>query len=134
MTKRIGGAKVFAIGLALAGMVAAPLSASAHGWGGGYRGGYGYHGGYHGYYGGYHRGGYWSGGRWIAGAIVAGATAAVVSDALRPAPVYYGPRVVYTQPTTVVYDSAPVVTRRVVETRTVYEDPGYTRYVRDDGY
>lgn len=133
MTKRFSGAKILAVSLALAGMVAAPLTASAHGWGG-YRGGYGYHGGYHGYYGGgYHRGGgYWSGGRWIAGAILTGVAAGVVADALRPDP-YYGPRVVYTQPT-VVYEDAPVVTRRVVETRTVYEDPGYTRYVRDDGY
>ncbi|HEY9130507.1 MAG TPA: hypothetical protein VIM98_02025 [Dyella sp.] len=128
MTKRFG-AKALVVGLALAAMVAAPLTASAHGWGGGYHGGYGY---YHGGYRGYH-GGYWSGGRWVAGAILTGVTAGIVADALRPAPVYYGygPRVVYTQPT-VVY-SSPVVTRRVVETRTVYEEPTYTRYVRDDG-
>ena len=113
MTKRFSGAKILAVSLALAGMVAAPLTASAHGWGG-------------------YRGGYWSGGRWVAGAILTGVAAGVVADALRPDP-YYGPRVVYTQPT-VVYENAPVVTRRVVETRTVYEDPGYTRYVRDDGY
>ena len=55
MTKRFSGAKILAVSLALAGMVAAPLTASAHGWGG-YRGGY--HGGYHGYYGGY-RGGFY---------------------------------------------------------------------------
>src|SRR6202012_2605025 len=127
MTKRFSGAKILAVSLALAGMVAAPLTASAHGWGG-YR--VGYHGRYHGYYGGYHRGGgYWSGGRWGAGAILTGVAAGVVADALRPDP-YYAPRVGYTQPT-VVYESAP---RRVVEARTVYEDPGYTRYVRDDGY
>jgi hypothetical protein len=41
---------------------------------------------------------------------------------------------VYSQPRTVIYESAPVVTRRVVETRTVYTDSTNTRYIRDDGY
>ena len=130
MTKRFSGAKLIAVGLALAGMVAAPLTASAHGWGGGY----GYRGGYHG---GYYRGGYWSGGRWIAGAVLTGVAAGVVADALRPAPVYYGsPGVVYTQPATVVYEQPT----RVVETRTVYGAPTTytttttTRYIGDQGY
>lgn len=57
-----------------------------------------------------------------------GAVAGLVVDAMRPAPVYYAPAPV------VVYDR-PVVTRRVVETRTVvYDDPYATRYIRDDGY
>jgi uncharacterized membrane protein len=130
MTQRFGGAgKLAAIGLAVAAAVAMPLSASArgHGYhGGGYYGG-GYHGGYHGGY--YGHGGHWSGGRWIAGAIVTGAVIGLVDNALRPAPVYYGP------PRTVIYEDAPVVRRRVVETRTVvYDDPYQTRYIRDDGY
>jgi hypothetical protein len=48
--------------------------------------------------------------------------------------VYYDRPVVYTQPR-VVYDTyypAPVVTRRVVETRTIYEDPYQTRYIHSD--
>lgn len=136
--------KFAAISLALAAAVALPLSASARGWGGhDYHGGYhgGYHGHYdggrHGYYGGYYRhGGYWSGGRWIAGAIITGAVVGLVADAVRPAPVYYGPPVVYGSPTVIYQDGPPVVVRRrVVETRTVvYDDPYQTRYIRDDGY
>lgn len=136
MTKLSNGkSKLAVVGLMVAAALALPLSASAHGWHGhGYHGGY-YHGGYHGYRGGYHHGGHWSGGRWIAGAIVAGAVVGLVDDALRPAPVYYGPpAVVYREPTTVIYEDAPVVRRRVVETRTVYEDGYPTRYVRDDDY
>jgi hypothetical protein len=132
--KRFSSAsKLVAIGLGVAAAVAMPLSASARGWDGyGGRGGYGYHGGYGGGYGrgGYgHGGGYWSGGRWIGGAIVAGVVGGLVYSATRPAPVYYnyGPPVVYTQPS-VVYESAPVVTRTV----TTYSQP--TQYVRDDGY
>lgn len=138
MTQRISGAgKLAAIGLAVAAAVVMPLSASAHGHGyHGHGGGYygGYHGGYHGgYYGGH--GGHWSGGRWIAGAIVTGAVIGLVDNALRPAPVYYGAPVVYGPPRTVIYEDAPVVRRRVVETRTVvYDDPYQTRYIRDDGY
>lgn len=136
MTKRFGNAgKVAVIALAVAAAVAMPLSASARdhgdrGWHGG-----GWHGGYHGYDGGhYRRGGYWSGGRWIAGAIVTGAVAGLVSDALRPAPVYYDAPVVYGPPRTVIYEDAPVVRRRVVETRTVvYGDPYQTRYIRQYG-
>jgi hypothetical protein len=136
MTQRFSGAgKLAAIGLAVAAAVVMPLSASArgHGYhGGGHYGG-GYHGGYHGgYYGGH--GGHWSGGRWIAGAIVTGAVIGLVDNALRPAPVYYGAPV-YSQPRTVIYEDAPVVRRRVVETRTVvYDGPYQTRYIRDDGY
>ncbi|EIL94127.1 MULTISPECIES: hypothetical protein [Rhodanobacter] len=133
MTRRFSGAgKLAAIGLAVAAAVAMPLSASAHGHGHGYHGG-GYHGGYHGgYYG--HGGGHWSGGRWIAGAIVTGAVIGLVDNALRPAPVYYDAPV-YREPRTVIYREEPVVTRRVVETRTVvYDDPYQTRYIRDDGY
>jgi hypothetical protein len=142
MTKRFSGAgKLAAIGLAVAAAVAMPLSASARGWGGGH-GHYGGHHGFYGSYGGYHHGGYrhggghWSGGRWIAGAIVTGAVIGLVSDAVRPAPVYYDPPVVYGPPRTVIYeDGPPVVSRRVVETRTVvYDDPYQTRYIRDDGY
>ncbi|HEY8683126.1 MAG TPA: hypothetical protein VIM06_08140 [Rhodanobacter sp.] len=131
MTKRFSNVgKLAVLGLAIAATVAMPLSASARGWGG--HGG-GYHGGYHGgYYG--HGGGHWSGGRWIAGAIVTGAVVGLVADAFRPAPVYYGPPVVYSQPG-VVYEDGPPVQRRVVTTRTVvYDDPQQTRYVGDDGY
>jgi hypothetical protein len=141
MTKRFGvTGKFAALSLAVMAAVAMPLGASARGHGGHYGGHHGYHGGHygghyyrggHGYGHGYH-GGYWSGGRWIAGAIVTGAVAGLVSDAMRPT--YYGPTVVYTEPRTVVYESAPVVTRRVVETRTVYTDSSNTRYIRDDGY
>ena len=132
MNKRFSNAgKLAAITLAVAATVAMPLSASARGWGGH---GYGYHGGYHGYHGGYYgRGGHWSGGRWIAGALVTGAVVGLVADAMRPAPVYYGPPVVYSQPGVVYQDGPPVVERRVVQT-TVYDDPQQTRYVRDDGY
>ncbi len=145
-TRRSG--KWVVLGVALAAALAVPLGASArgHDYRGGYSGSYygGSHGNYgHGYYNrgydrgydrGYNRGGHWSGGRWIAGAIVAGAVVSLISNASRP--VYYDRPVVYTQPR-VVYDSyypAPVVTRRVVETRTVYEDPYETRYIRSDGY
>jgi hypothetical protein len=146
MNKRFSGTgKMAAIALAVAAVVAMPLSASARGWGG-HGGGHGYHGGgYHGSYygghggyygGGYRHGGYWSGGRWIAGALVTGAVIGLVSDAVRPAPVYYGPQVVYTQPGVVYQDGPPTETRRVIETtRTVeYSDPQTTRYIRDDGY
>lgn len=147
--------KMLAIGLGIAAAMALPLSASArgHGYGGGghYGGGYhgGYHGGYGGYHGGYNRGynrgydrgyygnrGHWNGGRWIAGALVTGAVIGLVSDALRPAPVYYNPPVAYSQPGTIIYSNEyPVVTRRVVERRTViYNDGSDTRYIRDDGY
>lgn len=155
MTKqRLRGAGKFAaISLALAAAVAMPLSASARGWSGhgghygGYHGSYhgsyygGYHGGDRGYYGGRYRGGgYWHGGRWIAGALITGAVVGLVADALQPRPVYYGAPVYYGSPAyygspRVVYqDGPPVVRRRVVESRTVYEDPDQTRYVRDDGY
>ncbi len=139
-----GAGRFAAISLAMAAAVAMPLSASAGSWGGhGHHGGsHGSHGGHHhrghrGHYGGHHRhGGYWDGGRWIAGAIVTGAVVGLVADAMRPAPVYYGPPVVYAPPRTVIYEyDRPVVTRRVVETRTVvYNDPYQTRYIRDDGY
>jgi hypothetical protein len=135
MSKRFSKAgKWAAISLAVAAAVAVPLSASARGWGG--HGGYhGYRGGYHGYHGGYYRhGGYWSGGRWIAGALVTGAVVGLVADAVRPAPVYYGPPVVYSQPGVVYQDGPPVVERRVVQQTTVYDDPSQTRYIRDDGY
>lgn len=147
MTNRFSGAgKLAAMSLAIAAAVAMPLSASARGHGdhrggyhGGYSGAYYGHGGYgHGGYarGGYgygHGGGHWSGGRWIAGAIVTGAVIGLIDNAFRPAPVYYGGPV-YRQPRTVIYEEAPVVRRRVVETRTVvYEDPYQTRYIRDDG-
>lgn len=142
MNKRFRGTgKLAAVGLALVAAVAMPLSASAHGHGyhgGGYHGwghhGGGYHGGYYGR--GYHHG-YWSGGRWIAGAIVTGAVIGLVSDALRPAPVYYDAPVAYGPPRRVIYeDGPPVESRRVIETtRTVeYVDPQQTRYIRDDGY
>ncbi len=126
MTKRFGNAsKLAVIGLAVAAAVAMPLSASAHDHDD-YRG---WHGGYHDYDGGY-RHGYWSGGHWIAGAIVTGAVAGLVSNALRPAPVYYEAPVVYGPPRTVIYEDAPIVRRRVVETRTVvYGDPYQMRYV-----
>lgn len=136
MSKRKIG-KVLTISLIVAAVAAMPLAASAHGWG--HRGG-GWHGGghwssapyYRGHGGYYGHGGYWSGGRWIAGAIVTGAVAGLVSDALAPRTVVYGPPVVYAPPQTVVYEDAPVVTRRVV-TRTVIYDNGYpTRYVRSD--
>ncbi len=149
-----GTPKWLVLGMALAAALALPLSVSAHDGGGhGHRGGYsgsyygGSYGGHYdrGYYnrdrGGYYnrggysdRGGHWSGGRWIAGAIVAGAVIGLLNDVSRPAPVYYEPSVVYTRPR-VVYDSyypAPVVRRRVIETRTVYEDPYQTRYIRSD--
>ena len=78
--------------------------------------------------------GHWSGGRWVAGAIVAGAVIGLVDDALNPPPrtvVYERP--VYRRPVRVVYEE-PVVTRRVVETRTVYVDQApSTRYVGYDG-
>lgn len=132
MTKQSG--KWIVASLAVAAVMAMPLSASARGWGHGGHHGYGHHGYYHR---GYHHGGHWSGGRWIAGAIVTGAVVGLISDAVQPAPVYYPqPRVVYEQPRTVIYENGPpVVRRRVVETRTVvYDDSHNTRYIRDDGY
>lgn len=133
MTTRLSKAgKLAALGIALASAVAMPLSASARDWGDhghhdGYRGGYG-HGYYgHGYYG-HDRDGHWSGGRWIAGALVTGAVIGLVSDALRPAPVYYGPPVVYTQPRTVYYEEQPVVRRRVVSRTVIYDNPYPIRY------
>jgi hypothetical protein len=144
MTRHFNGAgKLAVLSLAMMAALAMPLGASARGWGGGhgYHGGHGgYHGGYggRGYYGGHggyygHGGGHWSGGRWIAGAIVTGAVLGLVADSMRPAPVYYSAPV-YSQPRTVIYqDGPPIVQRRVVETRTVYEDQ-QTRYIRDDGY
>lgn len=146
MTKRFSGAGKFAaIGLAVVAAVAMPLGASARGHGGhsggghysnSYRGGYsqGYgHGGYGYSRGGYGHGGYWSGGRWIAGAIVTGAVIGLINNAARPT--YYDAPVVYSQSPTVIYERAPMVSRRVVETRTVvYDDPSQTRYIRDDGY
>jgi hypothetical protein len=139
MTQRFSGAgKLAVLSFALVAALAMPLGASARDWGGGH----GYHGGGHGYYGGHygghggyygHGGGHWSGGRWIAGAIVTGAVLGLVADSMRPAPVYYGAPV-YSQPRTVIYeDGPPIVQRRVVETRTVYDTP-QTRYIRDDGY
>ncbi|MEO7073205.1 MAG: hypothetical protein ABI300_09710 [Rhodanobacter sp.] len=156
-TRRNG--KWVVLGVALAAALVLPLGASArgHDYRGGYSGGYsgGSYGNYgyargnygHGYYNrgydrgydrGYgsrysNRGGHWSGGNWIAGAIVAGAVVGLINSASRP--VYYDRPVVYSQPR-VVYDTyypAPVVTRRVVETRTVYQDPYQTRYIRGDG-
>jgi hypothetical protein len=136
----VGTGKLMILGVALAAALALPLGASARGWGGhghgsyrgGYSGAYYGHGGYG--HGSHYRGGHWEGGRWIAGAIVAGAMIGLISDVTRPAPVYYGSPVVYSQPG-VVYDGyypAPVVRRRVVETRTIYEDPYQTRYIRSD--
>lgn len=135
MTKRFSNkSKFLALGLAMTAAVAMPLGASARDWGDhGHHGG-GYHGDYRGEgYG--HGGGHWSGGRWIAGAIVTGAVLGLVSDALRPEPVYYGPPVVYSQPRTVYYeDGPPVVERRVVRRTVVYGDDYPGRYVRDDSY
>ncbi len=134
MTKRFGSAtKLAAMSLAVAAAVAMPLSASADGWGRGHHGDFhgGYHEGYRGGYGHDHDGGHWEGGRWIAGALVAGAVVGLVSDALRPAPVYYGPPVVYSQPRTVYYEDAPVVRRRVVTREVIYNDPYRTRYYGD---
>jgi hypothetical protein len=137
MTKRFSGAsKLAALGLAVAATVAMPFAASARdGWRGhdGWRGGH--HGEYHRGYRGDHDRGHWNGGRWIAGALVTGAVIGLVSDALRPAPVYYGPSTYYGPPRTVVYEDGPPVERRRVVTRTVIYRDGYPhRYVRDDGY
>lgn len=144
------GAKWMVLGALVAAALVLPLGAAAQGhgyrggYGHGYSGGYGhgnYSGGYYdrgynrGYNHGYRHGGHWSGGRWIAGAIVAGAVVSLIDQATRP--VYYDRPVVYSQPRVVYerYYPAPVVRRRVVETRTVYVDPYETRYVRsDDGY
>lgn len=147
MTRLMGKPGWAIVGLMVASALAMPLSASAHGWGGhGDHDGWheGWHEGWHGHNGWrgydrddfhrgyYHHGGYWSGGRWIAGAIVTGAVIGLVDSALQPRPVYYDPPVVYRRPVRVIYEE-PVETRRVVETRTVYEDGYPTRYVRDDG-
>lgn len=125
MSKCVAGSRML-MGLVVAAALAAPLAASAHdhdGWGhrGGWdRGGWhqdrGYDRGWHNRDDWHHRGGYWSGGRWIAGAVVAGAVAGLVENAVAPPPVYYAPArtVVYTQQPTVVYESAPVVTRTVI--------------------
>ena len=133
MTKRFGNAtKLAAMSLAVAAAVAMPLSASADGWGRGHHGG-DFHGGYHEGYRGGHDGGHWEGGHWIAGALVAGAVVGLLGDALRPAPQYYGPPVVYSQPRTVYYEDAPIVRRRVVTREVIYNDPYQTRYYGGDG-
>lgn len=137
--KRLTGKPGWAVvGLMVASALAMPLSASAHEWGHGHHGGWHGHEGWHDdhydhddFHRDYDRGGYWSGGRWIAGAIVTGAVAGLVDSALQPRPVYYDPPVVYRRPVRVIYE-APVESRRVVETRTIYEDGYPTRYVRDD--
>ncbi|MCX7513878.1 hypothetical protein [Frateuria sp. STR12] len=117
----------------LASAAAWPTDAAARGHDRGWRGhGHGHYDrhdrGWHGHY--RHDRGHWNGGRWVAGAIVAGAVIGLVDDALNPPPrtvVYERP--VYRRPVRVIYE-APVVTRRVVETRTVYEDRyPPTRYV-----
>lgn len=122
----------------------APAAFAGHhgrggGWHGGYHGGWhgGYHGGWHGYRG--HYGHYYHRdhfGRWVAGAVVVGAVAGLIADATQPRSVVYydDPPVVYRRER-VIYEREPVVyERRVYETRTVYEDPYQTRYIRDDGY
>lgn len=127
--QRLGKPASAMAALLLASIAALPMAASAHdwhdrGWHG--RGHYarGWHDGYR-----YHQG-YWSGGRWIAGAIVTGAVIGLVDSALSPPPrtvIYERP--VYRRPVRVIYEE-PVVTRRVVETRVVYEDDyPPTRYV-----
>ena len=142
MTKRFSNkSKFLALGLAMTAALALPLSASADGWRGHHEE---RHGGYYGrgYYGrgGDHDRGHWSGGRWIAGALVTGAVIGLVSDALRPAPTYYGPPVVYSQPRyseprTIIYeDGPPVIQRRVVTRTVIYNNDYPSRYVRDDGY
>jgi hypothetical protein len=146
MTERLskkgfrGLGRIAAISLGVVAAMAMPLSATAHDHdhrGGEYRGGYhgGYGGGHYDNYQGGNRG-HWSGGRWIAGAIITGAVLGLVSDALRPAPVYYNPRVVYSQPPTVYYGNGyPVVNQRVVERRTViYDNQSDSPYIRDDNY
>lgn len=150
-----GTYKWVALGAALIAALAVAPGASAQGRYGhaAYRGGYSNHhvqpryynhGGYNrgGYNrGGYNRGGYynrgrhWSGGRWIAGAIVTGAVIGLINNAVAPAPVYYAPPVVYGPPPVVYgnYYPAPIVSRRVVESRTViYDDPYQTRYIRSE--
>ncbi|MEI7036306.1 hypothetical protein [Fulvimonas yonginensis] len=134
MTKRWLGKPVLATAaLLLAAATAWPTAAAAHGWHD-----HGWHGRGHydrGWRDGY-RHGYWSGGRWIAGAIVTGAVIGLVDNALNPPPrtvIYERP--VYRRPVRVIYEE-PVVTRRVVETRTVYEDryppTRYVGYYGDD--
>jgi hypothetical protein len=134
MTRHWLGKPALAIATVLLAAAAAwPMGASAHGWHdrgwhgrGHYDRGY-YGGGWHGHA--YRERGHWSGGRWIAGAIVTGAVIGLVDDALNPPPrtvVYERP--VYRRPVRVIYEE-PVVTRRVVETRTVYEEAPPTRYV-----
>ena len=131
---RLGKSALAMAVVLLASTAALPTGASAHdwhdrGWHG--RGHYdrGWHDrGWHDHY--RYDGGHWSGGRWVAGAIVAGAVIGLVDDALSPPPravIYERP--VYRRPVRVVYEE-PVVTRRVVETRTVYVDSAPpTRYV-----
>ncbi|MGN2249371.1 hypothetical protein ACFWZ1_04735 [Frateuria sp. GZRe14] len=125
--------------LLLASTAALPVGASAHDWHDrGWHGRGHYDRGWHDRGGWHDRDrydrGHWSGGRWVAGAIVAGAVIGLVDDALNPPPravVYERP--VYRRPVRVVYEE-PVVTRRVVETRTVYVDQApSTRYVGYDG-
>lgn len=138
--------KRMVLGLALAASVGAPMVASAHdhdGWrdGGRHgdwdRGGWrGDRGGWRGDRGDWHRDrGHWSGGRWIAGAIVVGAVAGLVQQAMAPPPppppTYYYPQqptVVYRQPTTVIYQDAPVQPGTVI-----YQQPP-AGYQYDDGY
>jgi len=123
---RLGKPALAVAALLLASAVALPAGASAHGWHD--RGGHGrshYDRGWHDHY--RSDRGHWSGSRWIAGAIVTGAVIGLVDDALNPPPrtVVYERR----RPVRVIYEE-PVVTRRVVETRTVYEDRSPpTRYV-----
>ena len=144
MIKRWLGKPALAMAALMVGTMAAlPAGASAHDWHGGGWHDRGWHGGGHydrgwhdrGWHGGYYRDrGHWSGGRWVAGAIVTGAVIGLVDNALNPPPrtvVYEQP--VYRRPVRVIYEE-PVVTRRVVETRTVYEDRDPpTRYIGDYG-
>ena len=71
----------------------------------------------------------WQDGQWLIVRCVNESTPAPV-----PQVVYDNGPGYYSRPATVVYQDAPVVTRRV--TTTTYVDDGYstTRYVRDDGY
>lgn len=134
MIKRWLGKPALAMAaLLVGGMAALPAGASAHGWHDrGWHGGGHYDRGWrdHGWRGGYgHERGHWSGGRWIAGAIVTGAVIGLVDDALSPPRTVVYEQPVYRRPARVVYEE-PVVTRRVVETRTVYEDRDPpTRYI-----
>jgi hypothetical protein len=139
MSRHWLGKPALATAAVLLAMAAAlPMGASAHGWHDrGWHGGGHYDRGWHdrGWHGHYRDRGHWSGGRWIAGAIVTGAVIGLVDDALNPPRAVVYERPVYRRPVRVIYEE-PVVTRRVVETRTVYEDRSPpTRYVGydDDG-